>query len=135
MTILLVEDDTRTELMVKYALEELEMEYQLVCVHDGDEAIDLLLNKPPLAPIRLVMLDLKLPKVDGTEVLKAIRERSETRFLPVVIFTSSEDPKDMERCYHLGINSYTVKPTGFEEFSETVKAIGCYWLKYNRVLG
>ncbi len=137
MKILLVEDDSRTEQLINYAMSEINIEHKLVTVHDGDEAIDLLFNNPgrsvPLE-ISLVLLDLKLPKVNGTEVLKAIRKHVTTQFLPVIIFTSSEDPKDKERCYQLGANSYVVKPTGFEEFTDCVQTLGRYWLQFNRII-
>ncbi len=136
MSILLVEDDTRTEQLFIYAMSEINIEHKLISVHDGDEAIDLLVNRKgrSVEEFTLAVLDLNLPKVNGTEVLKAIRENPATKFMPVVIFTSSEDPKDVEKCYQLGANSYTVKPTDFEEFTDCVQTIGKYWLQFNLAL-
>ncbi len=137
MTILLVEDDVRTEQLIHFALSELNITHNMLVAHDGDEAIDMLINKSNDSEISetcVVLLDLKMPKVNGTEVLKVIRENLATKFLPVIIFTSSEDPKDIETCYQLGATSYVVKPTEFEEFTETIQNIGKYWLQFNRVM-
>ncbi len=137
MNILLVEDDTRTEQLINYALAEINIEHKMISVHDGDEAINLLFNnqnRSAVVDIGIVILDLKLPKVNGPEVLKAIRANPHTQYLPVIIFTSSEDPKDIKKCLSLGANSYIVKPTDFEEFCSCVQYIGKYWLQLNRVL-
>jgi two-component system, response regulator len=97
--------------------------------HDGQEAIDYLVNDGK--DLRLALLDLKLPKIDGLEVLRRIREDERTRLTPVVILTSSDAPNDVAASYRLGANSYVRKPVDFDEFSETVHQLGSYWLAVN----
>jgi len=106
-------------------------------VHDGEEALDFLLCRAHYAERRfellprLVVLDLKLPKVNGLEVLREIRADPRTRSIPVVLLTSSKMERDVAEGYRLGVNSYIQKPVDFEEFRETVKDIGRYWLQRN----
>jgi CheY-like chemotaxis protein len=97
---------------------------------DGAEAIDLLLGDEPVRP-QVVLLDLKLPKVDGLEVLRRIRESEATRMLPVVVLTSSDEERDVVRSYQLGVNSYIRKPVNFNDFAEATRQLGMYWLVLN----
>jgi DNA-binding response OmpR family regulator len=106
---------------------------------DGAEALDLLLGRGAYAGrdngrvIALVLLDLKLPKVDGLEVLKTLREHEKTKFMPVVILTSSKEEQDMVQGYRFGANSYIQKPVDFAQFLEAVRQLGLYWLVLNEV--
>ncbi len=106
-------------------------------VHDGEEALDFLFCRADYAqriighPLRLVLLDLKLPKVNGLEVLREIRADPRTRTTPVVLLTSSKMERDVAEGYRLGVNSYIQKPVDFEEFRETVRDLGRYWLERN----
>ena len=106
-------------------------------MNDGQQALDYLFcrgsfeNRTPTVP-RLVLLDLKMPKFDGIEVLRAIRADKRTQRIPVVIMTSSEEEKDIAQSYDVGINSYVVKPVDFAAFAEVVQQAGFYWLAINR---
>jgi len=113
--------------------------FHRIChVHDGEEALDFLFCRAEYAARRfellprLVLLDLKLPKVNGLEVLREIRTDPRTRLIPVVLLTSSKMERDVAEGYRLGVNSYIQKPVDFEEFRETVKDIGRYWLERNQ---
>jgi DNA-binding response OmpR family regulator len=102
--------------------------------HDGEEALELLFGTGPNALSALpqvILLDLKLPKVDGLEVLRRIRDDSRTQMLPVVILTSSDEESDIIRSYRLGANSYIRKPVNFTEFAEATRQLGMYWLVLN----
>jgi two-component system response regulator len=107
-------------------------------VKDGEHALEYLLGGrghgpgAPLEAPKLVMLDLKMPKVDGIEVLRELKAHAETRAIPVVVMTSSNEERDVVEAYRLGVNSYIVKPVGFEAFLETVSKIGLYWVLTNR---
>jgi len=130
--ILLVEDN-RDDLDL--ALDAFEKHRSRVHVaRDGVEAVEALFGengKPRLRP-RLILLDLKLPRLDGMEVLKRVKSDPQTRAIPVVVLTSSGQEGDLEACYRLGANSYIVKPVHFNQFVETAEAIGAYWLRHNR---
>jgi len=110
---------------------------QIDVVQDGEEALDYLFcrgaysGRSPDHPPQLILLDLKLPKVDGLQVLREIKSRAETRAIPVVALTSSREEKDMVACYQLGVNSYIQKPVDFEQFRETIKTLGLYWTQLN----
>ena len=141
VTILLVEDDEVDVKALKWAFEKLKVANPLVVARDGVEALDYLFGSgawigrdltrtPPL-----VLLDLKLPKLDGIEVLRRIRSDARTRMIPVVILTSSDEEQDMVRGYAVGANSYVRKPIDFNEFSEAVRVMGVYWLLLNRAPG
>src|ERR1700749_4114310 len=129
--ILLVEDDPDHELLTIRALRKSNIVNDIQVARDGEEAIELLFSNGPKAlpsPPQVILLDLKLPKVDGLEVLRRIRESDRTRMLPVVILTSSDEESDIVRSYKLGVNSYIRKPVNFTEFAEATRQLGMYWL-------
>jgi two-component system response regulator len=133
--ILLVEDNPDDEALTRRALAKNNIQNEIVVARDGAEALDCLFGTGqhegrPLAP-ELVLLDLKLPKVDGLEVLRRIRSHPQTRLLPVVILTSSLEEKDVISGYGLGANSYIRKPVDFGQFVESVRQLGLYWLILN----
>ena len=136
--ILLVEDNARDEALTMRALKKNNIANEVVVARDGVEALDYLygtgtyagrdLNIMP----QLILLDLKLPKVDGLQVLQRIRAEERTKRLPVVVFTSSSEQEDMMKSYDLGANSYIRKPVEFEQFLEATKGVGLYWLVLNQ---
>jgi CheY-like chemotaxis protein len=128
--ILLVEDDPDHELLTIRALQKSNIANEVRVAHDGAEALDLLFGEEALQP-QVVLLDLKLPKVDGLEVLRRIRESERTRMLPVVILTSSDEERDLVRSYQIGVNSYIRKPVNFSDFAEATRQLGMYWLVLN----
>ena len=128
--ILLVEDNPDDEELTRIAFEENGMLNELVVARDGEEALNFLLD--PANPVpELVLLDLKLPKVDGLEVLKRLRENERTRLLPVVVMTSSKQESDLASSYGLGCNSYIQKPVDFTQFIDAVRQLGLYWMVLN----
>jgi len=135
--ILLVEDNQDDEELTLRALRKNRIKNEVVVAHDGVEALDYLFGTGAYAGRDLshlpevVLLDLKLPKVDGSEVLRRIREEPRTKLLPVVMLTSSVEEGDLARCYAGGVNSYVRKPVDFVEFMEVVKQLGMYWLVLN----
>jgi CheY-like chemotaxis protein len=131
--ILLVEDNPKDVLLTERAFKQSNIANDLHVVHDGAEALDYLLgNGAGARPApALVLLDLKLPKVDGLEVLRRIREDPRTRLLPVVILTSSNEEQDVLQGYGNGANSYIRKPVDFAQFTEAVRGLGLYWLVLN----
>ena len=132
--ILLVEDNPNDRILTQRAFKKSKLGNDLVTVNDGEEALHYLLGtddiEPQPLPI-LVLLDLKLPKVDGLEVLEKIRMHERTRLLPVVVLTSSVEQDDLVRSYSLGVNSYVRKPVDFNQFVEAVQQLGLYWLILN----
>ena len=138
--ILLVEDSPRDAEMTLRALRKRNLANHVVHVKDGEEALDWLFGRGPHAgrdaahQPKVVLLDLKLPKVDGLEVLRAIRADPRTALLPVVIMTSSKEERDVIESYKLGANSYVVKPMEFDRFSAEVAALGHYWLLVNNAV-
>jgi two-component system response regulator len=135
--ILLVEDNPDDEALTLRALHKNNILNEVVVVHDGVEALDYLLGTGPHAGRdlsimpQLVLLDLKLPRVDGLEVLRRLRGDQRTRLLPVVILTSSKEERDLVNGYRLGANSYVRKPVDFGEFTEAIRQLGLYWLILN----
>ena len=134
--ILLVEDDPRDVELTLTALDDYKLANEVVVARDGQQALDYLrcqgeyktrVNENPA----VLLLDLKLPKVDGLEVLKEIRTDERLKLIPVVILTSSQEEKDMIRSYTLGVNAYVVKPVDFHEFINAVKELGVFWALIN----
>ena len=130
--ILLVEDNPDDELLTLRALKKTKLVNEIAVAHDGEEALDYLLNEENGNDLPvMVLLDLKMPKVSGLEVLHAIRSNTRTRTLPVIVFTSSSEEKDIVESYSLGVNSYVRKPVDFSQFLEAVERIGLYWMVLN----
>ena len=130
-TILLVEDNPDDAALTEIALRGLPA--QLEVARDGQEALDYLFNDANNLP-RLVLLDLRLPNIDGLEVLRHIRENERTRLTPVVILTSSVAPDDVATGYRYGANSYVRKPSDFDQFSGLIRQLGSYWITVNEPL-
>ena len=130
--ILLVEDNPEDAEMTMRALRKNNLVNRLHWVKDGAEALEYLLAKDRRKP-KLVLLDLKMPKVDGIEVLRRVKADAIARSIPIVVMTSSNEERDVAETYRLGANSYIVKPVEFEAFLETVAKIGLYWVLTNRV--
>jgi CheY-like chemotaxis protein len=128
--ILLVEDDPDHELLTIRALKKSNIANDVRVARDGEEAIGLLFGEHAIRP-QVILLDLKLPKLDGLEVLRRIRESDDTRMLPVVVLTSSDEERDVVRSYQLGVNSYIRKPVNFNDFAEATRQLGMYWLVLN----
>jgi two-component system response regulator len=137
--ILLVEDNPRDAEMTLRALKRSNLANKVHWVKDGAEALDYMFcqgeyaGRDPARAPRLVLLDIKMPKVDGIEVLRRLKSDERTRRAPVVVMTSSNEERDVVETYQLGVNSYIVKPVQFEAFIEIVAKIGLYWLLTNRV--
>jgi CheY-like chemotaxis protein len=135
--ILLVEDNPDDVELTRIAFAEAQLDSRLEVVRDGVEALDYLFargahaGRDPAKLPSIVLLDLNLPKVDGREVLQAIRANEATRSLPVVVLTTSTEPFDVDASYALGANSYIRKPVDFEQFVWAVKQVGLYWLVLN----
>ena len=135
-TILLVEDNADDELLTLRALKKNNIKNEIVVARDGVQALDYLLGdgnptEHPRALPQVVLLDLKLPRIDGLEVLRRLRADERTKLLPVVILTSSNEERDRLSGYNLGANSYVRKPVDFEQFTEAARQLGLYWLVLN----
>ena len=128
--ILLVEDDPDHELLTIRALKKSNIANDIRVARDGEEALGLLFGVDAIRP-QVVLLDLKLPKIDGLEVLRRIRQNDASRLLPVVVLTSSDEERDVVRSYQLGVNSYIRKPVNFTDFAEATRQLGMYWLVLN----
>ncbi len=136
--ILLVEDSHADAEMTQRTLKKRGIVNDIAWVRDGVEALDYLRCEGNFAGRkngnpRLVLLDLKMPRMDGLQVLKAMREDARTKWVPVVMMTSSREEGDLLKSYALGVNSYIVKPVDFEQFADTVAQVGMYWLLANQV--
>lgn len=133
--VLLIEDDPNDAQMIVRSLKKNNLDSNLKHVEDGALAIDYLksLENSGRKYPRLIILDLSMPKVNGSEVLEVIKDDEGTKNIPVVVLTSSMEEKDLKRCYALGVNSYILKPVDYAEFSNTIKKVGQYWLKYNLI--
>jgi CheY-like chemotaxis protein len=135
--ILLVEDDPRD---LRLTIRELQcggLKHHIEVARDGEEALDFLFCRGAFAtrtpvPPRLILLDLKLPKINGLQVLREIKAQASTQSIPVIALTSSVEDRDMVESYRLGVNSYVQKPVDFDRFRETIRATGLYWLTINQ---
>jgi CheY-like chemotaxis protein len=135
--ILLVEDDPTDVELTLHALRQENLANRIQVVRDGEEALDFVFCRANfnarsfLSPPRVILLDLKLPKVDGMEVLREVKGDPRTKAIPVVILTASREEKDLVNGYQLGVNGYIQKPVDFDKFREIVKRLGLYWLVVN----
>jgi CheY-like chemotaxis protein len=138
LDILLVEDNQDDMDLALHAMRREKLANHIFVARDGEEALDFLFCRGTFAdrlfdkPPKLVLLDLKLPKVDGLEVLKQVKSDPRTKTIPVVIMTSSKEERDLVAGYNLGVNSFIQKPVDFDQFRETVKNVGLYWLVTNQ---
>ena len=136
--IILVEDNPSDADLIKRALNKNNVANKILHLKDGQEVIDYLFGegqwkgRTTANTPKVILLDLKMPKVSGIEVLKKIKSNEQMMGIPVVILTSSKEDPDIKECYKLGVNSYVVKPVGFEDFSTTVAQLGLYWLLINQ---
>jgi CheY-like chemotaxis protein len=134
--ILLAEDDPRDAKLTLAALDEFNLANEVFVVHDGEAALDYLYCRGKFEkreggnPIA-VLLDLKMPKVDGLEVLETIKADDHLKSIPIVMLTSSRETPDLTKCYGLGVNAYVVKPVDFGEFAKAVKQLGIFWAAVN----
>lgn len=137
-TLLLVEDNQQDELLTIRALKKNNILNQVDVVRDGQEALDYLFRQGSYAHLKgkpypeFVLLDLKLPKIDGLEVLRRLRANETTKRLPIVVLTTSMEERDIKTSYDLGANSYVRKPVDFDEFMTAIKNLGMYWLVLNQ---
>jgi CheY-like chemotaxis protein len=134
--ILLVEDNPKDVELTLAALEKSQLANEVIVARDGAEALDYLFSRGPFASRppgfpAVVLLDIKLPKVDGLEVLAELKQHPDTRHVPVVMLTSSREEPDLQRSYELGVNAYVVKPVGFREFFEAIQDLGVFWAILN----
>jgi len=135
--LLLIEDQSSDAELALRALRDLDLGQDLHLVKDGAEALDFVFGREAYAhrsvedAPELILLDLKLPRVSGHEVLRALKSDERTKHIPVVILSSSREDSDVKRCYAMGANSYVVKPVDFGKFTETVQRIGTYWVETN----
>ena len=135
--ILIVEDDPNDVELTMTALEEYHLANEVVVTRDGQQALDYLhcrgeFSARPRENPAVMLLDLKLPKVDGLEVLQQVKSDQNLKMVPVVVLTSSQEEKDMMRSYRLGVNAYVVKPVDFHEFVNAVKELGVFWAVINQ---
>jgi len=136
--ILLVDDSPEDVELTVLALRRNKLSNDIHIAEDGAEALDFLFCRGPYKdrsfshPPKLVLLDLKLPKVDGLEVLKAVRSDERTKAIPIVILTSSKEQRDLIDGYNLGVSAYIQKPVDFDQFAETIKQVGMFWLLINQ---
>ncbi len=137
LEILLVEDNPNDVKLTLYAFKRANLANKVEVVRDGEEALARLFPADPSPDHaetlpRLILLDLKLPKVDGLEVLRRVKADAQTRMIPVVVLTTSREERDIVESYRLGVNSYIVKPVDFEQFIEATRTLGLYWLLLNQ---
>lgn len=137
--ILIVEDNPHDAEMAMRAFHKNNLTNHISIVKDGEEALDFLYGKGKYAKSgkcclpKIILLDLKLPKVDGLEVLRTIKKDPEKRMIPIIILTSSREESDIVKSYQLGVNSYIVKPVDFDKFVDAVRDLGLYWLLLNQL--
>ena len=132
MEILLVEDNADDEELILYALAKSNLANRVRIARDGAEALEILFAEGNLSYPKLVLLDLKLPKVDGLEVLRQLKSHPQTKSIPVVVISSSRAEQDLIRSYQLHANAYVIKPIDFTQFAEAVQQLGIFWLLVNQ---
>jgi two-component system response regulator len=136
--ILLVEDNLNDAELSLYALRKFKIANRIHHARDGAEALEYVFGsetdatRSPVQTPRLILLDLKLPKVDGQEVLRKLKSNAATRTIPIVVLTSSREERDIVESYNMGVNSYIVKPIDFEQFTQAIRDVGLYWLLLNQ---
>lgn len=136
--ILIVEDNPHDAEMALRALKKNNLTNKVLVVHDGEEALDFVFARGKFSSRqksprpKMILLDLKLPKIDGLEVLREIKSNAVTKAIPVVMLTSSKEESDLVKSYELGVNSYIVKPVDFDKFVDAIRDIGFYWLLLNQ---
>lgn len=136
--ILIVEDNPSDAEMALRALKKNKLANNVLIVEDGEQALDFIFargkysNREKKIRPKIILLDLKLPKVDGLEVLKEIKSNDQTKIIPVIMMTSSTEETDVMKSYQLGVNSYIVKPVDFDKFVDAVRDLGLYWLLLNQ---
>ena len=139
MDILLIEDNPEDVEITLRAFHKHHIANKIHVVRDGEEALECLFSTgryvegSPCQNTRLILLDLKLPKVDGLEILQKVKSDPRTRHIPVVVLTSSREEQDLAKSYNYGVNSYVVKPVDFAQFSDAVRQVGLYWMLLNHV--
>jgi two-component system, response regulator len=139
MEILLIEDNPQDVEITLRAFHKHHIAAKVHVVRDGEEALECLFGtgryaeRSPCHNTRLILLDLKLPKVDGLEILQKCKSDPRTKHIPIVVLTSSREEHDLERSYDYGVNSYVVKPVDFPQFSDAVRQLGLYWMSLNQV--
>ncbi len=139
--ILIVEDNRNDTEMALRALNKNNLSNNILVVGDGEEALDFVFARGKYAGRdkdarpKIILLDLKLPKIDGLEVLKVLKSHPESKIIPVIVLTSSKDESDLIKSYRLGVNSYIMKPVDFDKFVNAIRDIGLYWLLLNQQPG
>jgi CheY-like chemotaxis protein len=131
LEILLVEDNAADAKLTIIALQEANVSNKIVLLRDGNEALEYIFGSIEDRVPKVIFLDLKMPKVNGNEVLAKLKQDGRTRKIPVVMFTSSQEPRDIKECFDLGASSYLVKPVDYDDFSKVVKSMGQYWTLHN----
>jgi two-component system, response regulator len=131
--IMLIEDNPEDVELTLRAFKKYNLANKIHVVRDGEEALRCLLDTEVYEKPRLILLDLKLPKVDGLEVLQRCKTHPRTKMIPIVVLTSSREEQDLVKSYHLGVNSYVVKPVDFPQFTEAVRHLGLYWMLLNEL--
>ena len=129
--ILLIEDNPDDAGLTIHALIKHNVANHLLHLHDGEEALTYLFSEEMTANPKVILLDLKMPKVDGIEVLRRLKSDEEKKVIPVVVLTSSREDRDIVESYKLGVNAYIVKPVDFDKFMKAISEIGCFWLLLN----
>src|SRR6476620_2659175 len=136
--ILLVEDNPDDDMLATMALKDSHVVNTVTHLKDGAEALEYIFHEGAFAHLpedshpKVILLDIKMPKVNGIEVLRRVKGDEKTKEIPVVIFTSSDEDPDVEECYKVGVNSYVVKPLDFDQFKKVINDIGLYWVVINR---
>lgn len=130
--ILLIEDSLSDSEMTIRVLTKNHLAKNLIHVEDGAAALDYIFGGDQIKKPKVIILDLNMPKISGLEVLHKIRENPKTKFVPIVVLSSSKEPSDVHRCYEMGVNSYLVKPVEFRQFNQTIMNLVQYWLNLNQ---